>query len=502
MVLAFSTAAWCQPAIDPQQLRQHLKTLSSDSMEGRGSGQAGGEKACRYLEREFQRYGLQTTLQEVPLVGLSSLSDTRLEIDGEVLRNGQDVVVNNQTQQELEEFEAPLVFVGFGIEAPAYQWDDYKGQDLKGKVALLFVNEPSQDFEGKALTYFGRWTYKFEETARRGALATLIIHRTDLAAYDWDVVRNSGSGEKCYLPREKTPALAAASWISWDFAQKLVSKEGYQLENLLQQSNRRDFTPIPLKARLRARVHSQLRRFHSYNLLARLGKAPEAVMYSAHYDHLGIHPQENGDNIYNGAVDNASGCAVLLELARVYAGQTGLPRSLLFLATTAEEQGLLGAAYFARHPLWDLGRISLDLNFDMVPPWGIPEEVTAVGSERTTFAETVAEVAAAMKLRLCPEAHPEAGLYFRMDHFSLARQGVPAFSVGEGTQFRGHPRSWGEKLGLDYVAHHYHHPSDEFQESWDFAGLARFTQFAYQLGRRAILQKQRVDWRPDQEFHR
>ncbi|MCW5872404.1 MAG: M28 family peptidase, partial [Candidatus Eremiobacteraeota bacterium] len=389
----------------------------------------------------------------------------------------------------------------FGIQTP--DWDDYKGLDLKGKVALVFVNEPeSQDpgfFKGRALTYPGRWTYKFEETARHGAVATLIIHRTDLAAYGWEVVRNSWNSEKSYLKREGGPALQAAAWIHYDVAGWLVGKDGLTLEQLYQESQLRDFQPRALTSRLQVRLDSRLRPFSSRNVIARKAAGPEAVMYSAHYDHLGIRPEEKPDGIYNGALDNASGCAILLELARVFAS-TAPKRSLYFVSTTAEEQGLLGAAYFAQHPPLPLKQISLDLNFDMVPPWGEPEEVTANGCERTTFHGEVLQEAAHLGLKLAPDPAPEAGLYYRMDHFSLAQGGVPSFSVGEGLKFRGQPLAYGIELANDYTRRCYHQAADEFQESWDFQGLARFTRFAYNLGWRAANQDKLVQWRPGDEF--
>ena len=502
------------PRFQTEQVRAHLRALAADAMEGRGPGTAGGEKAADYIAARFRDQGLEpagdggTYFQEVPLVGMTTLPQTTLSLTTpkgtRPFKMGDDFTVNNQKLTPEEKLEAPIVFVGFGIHN-SQGWDDYKGVDLHGKVALLFVNEPESQsddfFMGRALTYSGRWTYKFEETARRGALAALVIHRTDLASYPWQVVRTSWSSEKSYL-EDEAPALQAATWIQESVARQLLSECGHDIDQLYRASQSRDFQPVKLPARLQARVVSQVRRFRSRNVLARrpgTTKADRAVLYSAHYDHLGIRPQQAGDNIYNGALDNASGCAVLLELSRVFASQSPA-RSLLFVATTAEEQGLLGAAYLAAHPPLPLERISLDLNFDMVPPLGDPEEVTAVGCERTTFEPVVQEVARWLDLSLRPDAYPEAGLYYRMDHFSLAQRGVPAFSLGEGVQFRGQPRSYGEQFFRDYTAHHYHQPSDEYHAEWDFAGLSRFLEFAYQLGQRAAQQEDQVMWRAGDEF--
>lgn len=498
---ALSLAAQAQPVIEAGRIREHLKHLAGDAFEGRGTGQPGGDRAADYIAEQFRSYGLESSFQEVPLVGVRTLASSTLTLAGRALQSGQDYVVNNQSQEARVSIDAPIVFVGFGIKTP--DWDDYKGVDLKGKVALVFVNEPeSQDsnfFKGRALTYPGRWTYKFEETARHGAVATLIIHRTDLAAYGWEVVRNSWSSEKSYLKREGEPALQAAAWIQLDVARRLVEKDGLSLDQLYQDAQKRDFQPRALTSRLQVQLNSQLRPFQSRNVIARKAAGPEAVLYSAHYDHLGIRPEEKPDGIYNGALDNASGCAVLLELARVFAA-TSPQRSLYFVSTTAEEQGLLGAAYFAQHPPLPLKQISLDLNFDMVPPWGEPEEVTANGCERTTFGRDVLQEAEKMGMKLAPDPAPEAGLYYRMDHFSLAQGGVPSFSVGEGLKFRGHPLSYGIELANDYTRRCYHHAADEFQESWDFKGLAQFTQFAYNLGWRAANAPTLVQWLPGDEF--
>ena len=333
------------------RIRAHVKFLSSDFLEGRGTGQRGGDIAAEYIGTEFALYGLKpagddgTFFQNVPMVSVQTLPATTFKLvpkSGEALtlKNLDDFVVNNESQTETADIDAPIVFVGFGITAPEYNWDDYKGVDLKDKVALLFVNEPSSDdpkfFKGKALTYYGRWVYKFEETARRGAVATLIIHRTDLASYGWQVPRNSMGLERSFLRRDGTPKLQAASWIHLDVAKKLMAMDGLDLDKLFAQSQSRDFKPIELPVHLQAHVASELRPFVSRNVLAvRMGagakRKNEAVMYSAHYDHLGIVPDAKGDNIYNGAVDNATGCGILLELARTWSQENLQRRPLDFV---------------------------------------------------------------------------------------------------------------------------------------------------------------------------
>ncbi len=365
----------------------------------------------------------------------------------------------------------------------------------------------SQFFKGKALTYNGRWVYKYEETARHGAVATLIIHRTDIASYPWEVVRNSWGGERSYLKRDGTPKLEAASWIQLNVAKKLVALAGLDLDKLYQQAQSRDFKPIELPVKLKAHIASDIRPFDSRNVVAKLEgsdskRKGEAILYTAHYDHFGIdNNRAKGDNIYHGAIDNATGCGILLELARVWAGTKPVPRrSILFASVTAEEQGLLGSEYFGKHPPIPASKISLDLNYDALAPIGDPEEVGVGGAERTTFYPEVEKLAQDYGLAIRPDAHPEAGHYYRSDHFSLSRVGIPAFSISEGMKYRGHDLAWGEEQAKDYVANNYHKPTDEFHPVWDLQGLAKMASFGYELGAAAAQQPDLIQWLPGDEF--
>lgn len=510
------------PKFDPEKIRAHVKYLASDELEGRGMNQKGGDLAAEYIAAQFKSYGLRpaggdgTYFQQVPMVGVKTLPETTFAL---VPRSGvrlelkalDDYVTTNERQTESIEIDAPIVFVGYGVAAPEYQWDDYKGFDLKGKVALLFVSEPiSEDpnfFKGKALTYYGRWTYKYEETARRGAIATLIIHREDLASYPWTVVRNSWGGEKSFLKLEGTPKLAAASWIQYEVARKLVGMGGLDLDTLFQQAQSRDFKPIPLPVNLKAHVVSAVHPFTSRNVVGMVqgftpAKNGEAVVYTAHYDHFGIDKSKPaGANIYHGAADNATGCGILLELARVWATtKPAPPRSVLFAAVTAEEQGLLGSEYLGKHTAALPSQPILDLNYDDLPPIGIPEEVEVVGAERTTFYPTVEETAKEFNLTIRPDSRPEAGHYYRSDHFSLGRVGIPAFSVSEGMKYEGHDSAWGLAQAKDYVDHRYHQPSDEYKPEMDFRGDALMAQFGYVLGLKAALASAVPQWVPGDEF--
>jgi len=509
------------PQIDKEKIRAHVKYLSSDELEGRGTGQRGGDMAADYIGKQFASYGLKpagdngTFFQEVPMVGVKTLPETTFkfaEASGKSFeaKNLIDFVTNNESQTEMADIDAPIVFVGYGIKAPEYNWDDYKNVDLHGKVALLFVNEPSSDdpnfFKGKALTYYGRWTYKFEETARRGAAATLIIHRKDLASYGWEVVRNSWGTERSYLKRDATPKLQAASWIQLDVAKRIVGIAGLDLDQMFERAQLKDFKPLQLPIRLKAHVASQLKPFVSRNVLAMLqgtdaALGKEAVLYTAHYDHLGIDPTLPGDKIYNGANDNATGCGILLELARVWAAMpVAAPRSILFASVTAEEQGLLGSEYLGKHSPVPPGKIMVDLNFDDVPPLGTPEEVEVSGAERTTFYPVVQATARDFHLAIRPDPRPEAGHYYRSDHFSLAHVGVPSFSINEGIKYAGHPAEWGEEQAKYFTEHRYHQPSDEYSPDMDFTGDAVIAQFCFVLGSKAAWLPRLAGWIPGDEF--
>jgi Zn-dependent M28 family amino/carboxypeptidase len=382
--------------------------------------------------------------------------------------------------------------------------------DVRGKVLLMLVNEPPSDdvrfFKGKALTYYGRWTYKYEEAARKGAVGAILIHKTDMASYPWEVVRNSNSGEKSFLKIEGSPKLTFASWTHLDVARRMAAASGKDMERLMGDAHSRDFHPVPLPLKLKAHIVSKIRPFESQNVIAILPGSDkkikdQAVMYSAHYDHFGIRPEMQGDNIFNGANDNATGCAILLEVARAYSqAAPGPRRSILFASVTAEEQGLLGSEYLGKHPPIPAGKISLDLNYDDVPPLGSPEEVEVSGSERTTFFPTVEALSKEFRLNIRPDSRPEAGHYYRSDHFSLARVGIPAFSINEGVKYKGHDSAWGMQQADEYTSKRYHQPSDEYRPEMDFTGDAVMARFGFAAGWQAASATARVDWQKGDEF--
>jgi Zn-dependent M28 family amino/carboxypeptidase len=506
--------------INPDHIRWHVRYLSHDLLEGRGTGQRGGDIAAEYIATQFAQYGLKPAgdngsyLQKVPLVGITTLAETQFTLQPKQgaamnLEPLDEYVAYDQTQQPQSDVDAEIVYVGYGIEAPEYNWDDYKGMDVRGKVLLMLVNEPPSDdvkfFKGKALTYYGRWTYKYEEAARKGAVGVILIHKEDMASYPWEVVRNSNSGEKSYLKLEG-PVLKVASWIQLEVARKLAAASGLDLDKMMADARSREFHPVDLGAKLKAHMVSKVRHFESNNVVAILPGSDrklngEAVMYTAHYDHLGVRPDMPGDNIYNGAVDNATGCGILIEMARAFSVAKDRPgRSLIFAAVTAEEQGLLGSEYLGKHPPVPAGKIALDLNFDALAPIGAPEEVEVSGAERTTFYPWVQAMAKEFRLAIRPDAHPEAGHFYRSDHFSLARVGIPAFSINEGSKFKGHDEAWGLAQDKDYVENHYHQPSDEYHPEMDFVGDAAMARFGFALGWEAASFTKLVGWQKGDEF--
>jgi len=506
--------------ITPDHIRWHVRYLSHDLLEGRGTGQRGGDIAGEYIATQFAEHGLKpagdhgTYMQKVPLVGITTLPDTQFSLvpkKGETmhLKPLDEYVAYDQTQQAQSDVDADIVYVGYGIDAPEYKWDDYKGVDVRGKVLMMLVNEPPSDdpkfFKGKALTYYGRWTYKYEQAVRKGAVGVILVHEIQMASYPWEVVRNSNSGEKSFLKVEG-PALKVASWIHLDVATRLASASGMNLQKMMQDAQSREFRPVSLEAKLQAHMVSKVRNFESNNVVAILPGsdrkvADEAVMYTAHYDHFGIRPDMPGDNIFNGADDNATGCGILLELARAFGTSAARPRrSILFAAVTAEEQGLLGSEYLGKHPPVPAGKITLDLNYDDVKPLGAPEEVEVSGAERTTFYPEVEATAKEFRLAIRPDARPEAGHYYRSDHFSLARVGIPSFSINEGMKYKGHPESWGLDQEREYVEKHYHQPSDEYHPEMDFVGDSAMARFGFALGWEAASLPKLIGWQHGDEF--
>jgi Zn-dependent M28 family amino/carboxypeptidase len=505
--------------VNDGRIKADIRFLSSDLLEGRGTGARGGDLAAHYIANQFEQAGLRPLgasggyLQDVPMLGVTTVPESTLTVttpkESMSLRQWDDCVLMDDSGKPSNDVASDLLFVGYGIRAPEYKWDDYAGVDVKGKVLLMLVNEPpSEDenfFKGKALTYYGRWTYKYEEAARMGAAGVILIHKTDMASYGWDVVRNSWSGERSYLRDDKNPKLALAAWVQLDIARKMLADAGKDVDQLIQSAQQRGFKAVQLPIKVQAHIVSRVRPFDAYNVIGEVpGSDPklkiQAVIITAHYDHLGIRPDLKGDNIYNGALDNASGTAMLMEMARAASGTAQKPkRSIIFAAVTGEEQGLLGSEYLGQHPPVPDGNISLNLNFDSIAPLGIPKEVSAAGYDRTTFALAFERTAADFGMAIQPPAHPESGGYYRSDHFSFARVGVPAFSLNTGSRFEGHPEEWVKEQQKKNSAN-YHEPSDEFQENGDYRTDAVMARFGLALAWQAADLPNLVEWHQGDEF--
>jgi Zn-dependent M28 family amino/carboxypeptidase len=507
--------------VQAERIRGDVKYLASDALEGRGTGTRGGDLAANYIAKQFKDAGVEPAgdngsyFQKVPLVGVTTLRETTFSVKTPKQTMNpkmlDDIVVFSLDQQEVSDVNAGVAFVGYGITAPEFSWNDYAGVDVRGKVLLMLVNEPPSDdpnyFGGKALTYYGRWTYKYEQAARMGAAGVILIHQTEMASYGWDVVRNSWSGERSGLADDSEPKLALASWIQLAQARTMLADAGRDLDTLIAAAQVKGFRALPLPLTVSAHVVSAVRHFESSNVIGKVsGSDPElrkqAVIFTGHYDHLGIRPDQPGDNIYNGALDNATGTAMVIEMARaVAASPVKAKRSMYFAATTAEEQGLWGSAYLAKHPPVPLSDISLNLNYDAIKPLGIPQEVEAEGYERTTFGAVFVKTAADFKMRVLTPEHPENGGYYRSDHFSFAKLGVPAFSIETGERFSGHPESW-VKANSDAMDKSYHQPSDEYKDEYDYRSNAVLARFGIALGYRAAEQPALVQWKAGDQFER
>jgi Zn-dependent M28 family amino/carboxypeptidase len=481
-----------------------LAFLADDLLEGRGTGQRGAELTVRYLETQLQALGLQpakgnTYRQPVPFLGLRTLvGQSTLSFMGHgtcaTPAFGSQIVYGAGLGQTEQSFDAPVVFAGFGIHSPSDRWDDFKGLDLKGKILLVLVNEPAPSpeeptlFEGPDLSYFGRWTYKFEEAARQGAAGILLIHTTPSASYDWRVVQNGWDAERFQLGKAPlgTPL---QGWVTEDLARALVKQGGQDLDALRAQAQHRDFHPVPLDLRLEGTLRSSVRTVEQFNVAGVVpGTDPalkgELVIYSAHWDHLGKAsapaPDSHGDSIYNGAVDNASGCAALLAMAQV-AVRTPAKRSQMFLFVCGEEQGLLGSKAYAAEPLWPLAKTSADLNLDSLNFVAPTQDIGLPFGNRSTLGDLGAALAKASGLTVAPPRPDTAGGYYRSDHFSFVQAGVPALSIGSGRDYLGTDIP-ALKAKAAAMGKRYHQVTDEYDPSWDLRGMVQQAQFTFDLG--------------------
>ncbi|HXL81317.1 MAG TPA: M28 family peptidase [Pyrinomonadaceae bacterium] len=517
-------------ALNEDAMRAHVRYLSSDLLEGRGTGARGGELAASYIAAQMEALGLKgagangSFFQPVSLVGVKADPNMKLVVSGrngkETFKFADDYVAFTGAQTEDVEVDTDLVFVGYGINAPEQKWNDYKGDasDYRGKILVMMVNDPPATpaepnlFGGKTLTYYGRWTYKFEEAARRGAEGVILLHTDESAGYPWSVVRTSNGSWRFDIartPGEATPFLKMRSWVTNDTAQKIMKLAGYDLADMQTRAASRDFQPVKLNLKGKINLKSELKRVEAPNVVGILpGRDPklrdEYVVYSAHWDHFGIGaPDKKGDTIYNGAVDNATGCAAILAIAEAL---SRLPpaqrprRSSLFLFPTAEEQGLLGAEWYSRHPLVPVNKTAADVNLDSMNMLGITRDFNPLGAERSSLEAIVQAVARERGMRVSPDSRPEQGSFYRSDHFPFAKVGVPSISLKEGDDFVGRPRGWGKQQFDAYNTQHYHQPSDEFDPNWNYQGMIQETEIAMAIGRKISDMDQMPRFKPTDEF--
>lgn len=504
------------------KLKSHILFLSDDLLEGRSPGSRGGELAARYIASQFEAYGLipagenDTYFQPFSMIGITPDPDMTLTVQKGsrkvILKYLEEFTGETGLQKPLVTIDDELVFAGYGIEAPEYDWDDYKGVDVKGKILLMLVNDPpSEDpqfFGGKALTYYGRWTYKYEKAAEKGAKGAILIHTTESAGYPWKVVQSSWSGEQYELERgpDSPPSLPFRSWVKDDAAEKFLALAGTDLSTLKKMAESREFRPIFLGLRVKIRIKSTLRSVETANVVG-LKKGGdqkfknEYVILTAHYDHLGVGKPVNGDSIYNGALDNATGVSVILSIADGLSRLSHSPkRSILFIATSAEESGLLGSKYYSQNPIFPLEKTAAVINIDGINIWGPTRDIIPLGANRSTMEGVIAKVAQDMGLVISPDPFPEQGFFYRSDQFNFAKMGVPSVSLDSGIDFTGKPEGWGKKRIDEYIEKHYHQPSDEFGPEWNLNGTLQLAQVALRSAIKLANWSEMPQWKEGDEF--
>ncbi|OQP84053.1 peptidase M20 [Xanthomonas phaseoli pv. syngonii LMG 9055] len=529
LAMAVSTALMAAtPSFDGARISRDVKELASDAYEGRGPATAGEEKTIAYLSKQFAEAGLlpggdlangkRAWTQAVPLRRADIVGTPTIAVQNagkpQALTQGKQIAIRAALDgsSKVDIANAPLVFVGYGVKAPERNWDDFKGVDLKGKIAVVLINDPDfetgkGDFDGTGMTYYGRWTYKYEEGARQGALGVLVVHETAPASYGWDTVASSNTNTMFDVvrdnPRSAHPTLEG--WIQRDLATELFKHAGLDFETLKKQAQTRDFKPVELKdQRLSASYQVKSDVITSHNVVARLegSKHPnETLIYSAHWDHIGVgKPDARGDTIFNGALDNASGTAALLELARGFAKGPTPERSVVFLAVTAEEKGLLGSEFYASKPLYPQDTTVAVINMDGMNPFVPSRDFGIYGTAKLELLDQLKSVAAQSKLRYTPDPKPQAGYFFRSDHFSFAKRSVPALSYAAGQDWEVGGVAAGKAAADDYTAKRYHQQGDEWKPDWTFAGAARDLGVLYALGQQLADSRQWPNWSQDSEF--
>ncbi|MDQ1613463.1 MAG: hypothetical protein QOG00_3394 [Pyrinomonadaceae bacterium] len=521
-----------KPALDSinaDDIMRHTKTLSSDEYEGRGPGTKGEELSVKYLTEQYQRLGLKpgnpdgTYVQKVPLVGFTGEPRASFTANGKTidLKFPTDyVAVSRRFVPESKVENSDVVFVGYGVVAPEYGWDDYKGVDVKGKTIVMLINDPAvpdasdaskldeRMFKGNAMTYYGRWTYKYEIARDKGAAAAIIVHETGPAGYPYEVVSGSWSRENFDIqtPNKNMDRAAVEGWITLDRAKELMTAAGQDFDALKKAAVTKEFKPVTLNAKANIEVKNTLREIDSSNVVAKLEGSDAAlkneyVIYSAHWDHLGRDPKLPGDQIFNGALDNASGTAAMLEIAEAFTKMTPAPkRSIIFLSVTGEEKGLLGAKHYATNPLYPANKTLANINIDGVNQWGRTKDITMVGDDNSTLIDLLREVAGTQGRTIKPDPEPEKGFYYRSDHFEFAKVGVPALYTDAGVDYVGKDAAYSKQKRDEYTDKDYHKPSDEIKPDWELSGAVEDAQLLTMIGYRVAQGDKYPEWKAGSEF--
>src|SRR6266566_2322417 len=515
-------------AITPDGLLAHIKVLASDEFEGRAPGTKGEELSVKYISDQFKKIGLKpgnpdgTYTQEVPLAGINSEPRMSFSIGDKTinLKYPDDFVASSaHLQPEIKVDNSDLVFVGYGVVAPEYGWDDYKGVDVRGKTILMLINDPAvpdpkdpskldnKMFKGKAMTYYGRWTYKYEIAAQKGAAAAIIIHETEPAAYPWQVVRSSWGKENFELdnPNKNMDAVSARCWITLDVARRLLADCGQNFDGVKKSAVTKDFQPVTLNAKANIEIKQQIRSFKSHNVVGNLEGSDsklrdEYIIYTAHWDHLGRHPELQGDQIFNGAIDNASGVASVIELAVAFTKINPPPkRSVLFMATTAEEAGLLGAKFYAEHPLYPLNKTLADINLDSMNVWGKARDIEDQTLGFSTLDDLLAAAAKGQGRSAIPDSRPDKGKIYRADNFEFSKVGLPSLYIGKGEHLLSRPET-APLRSDEFDSTDYHQVTDEIRPDWDLSGAVQDVQLLFEVGYQVANGDKFPEWKPRSEF--
>ena len=514
-------------AITPDGLLAHIKVLASDEFEGRSPGTKGEDLSVNYITDQFKKIGLKpgnpdgTYTQEVPLAGIKSEPQMSFTVGDKAmdLKYPDDFVASSaRLQSEIKIDKSEVVFVGYGVVAPEYGWDDYKNVDVRGKTLLMLIGDPpvpdpkdlskldAKMFKGNAMTYYGRWTYKYEIAARKGAVAAIIIHETEPAAYPWQVVKSSWGKENFELdnPNKNMDAVSARSWITLEVAKKLLAESRQDFDALKKSAITKDFQPVALNAKANIQIKQQIRSFKSHNVIGKLeGSDPksnsEYVIYTAHWDHLGRHPELQGDQIFNGAIDNASGVASVIELAGAFSKLNPPPkRSVLFMATTAEEAGLLGAKFYAEHPLCPLEKTLADINLDSMNVWGKARDIEDLSLGFSTIDDLLADAAKRQGRSAIPDSRPDKGKIYRADNFEFSKVGLPSLYIGKGEHLLSRPET-APLRSDEFDSTDYHQVTDEVHPDWDLSGAVQDVQLVFEVGYEVANCDRFPEWKPRSE---